>query len=321
LETKTLTKAGSYFLQPEKEMQIINSISQFHQLLSLPEPLHPLISVVKVDNIRINPDTDWKRFFLNFYSVSLKRNVQAKAKYGQHYYDFDKGVMSFTAPRQLQSHVMVDQDYQQVVGNGYVLLFHPDFLLKNSIAGKIKQYGFFSYDTHEALHLSVKEEADIVDIFQKIEQEYQQIDRYTQDIILSHIDLLLNYSNRFYERQFITRKAANNGLLDKIDQLLEAYLVSDLPEERGHVTVDYLASNLHMSSNYLSDVLRSLTGQNARQHIQEKILEKAKIYLLTTDLSVAKIAYRLGFEQPQSFNRFFKKINNVSPLGFRRMNN
>lgn len=274
-----------------------------------------------MDDIRINPDTAWDRFFLNFFSVSLKRNVQAKATYGQHDYDFDKGVMSFTAPRQLQSHVMVNQDFQQSLGNGYVLLFHPDFLLKYPIAGKIKQYGFFSYDMHEALHLSVKEEADILDIFKKIDQEYQHIDHHTQAIMLAQIDLLLSYSNRFYERQFITRKAANNRLLLKLDDLLEAYLENGLSVERGHITVDYLASHLNVSPNYLSDMLRSLTGQNARQHIQEKLLEKAKFYLLTTDLSVGEIAYQLGFEQAQSFNRFFKKISNTSPLTFRRMYN
>jgi AraC-like DNA-binding protein len=302
-------------------MQQINSISQFHQLLSLPEPLHPLVSVVRVEDIKPNPTTDWEHFFLNFYTVSLKRNVQAKARYGQQYYDFDTGVMSFTAPRQLQSHVMVDQDAAQEVGTGYVLLVHPDFLLKSSVLEKINQYGFFAYALHEALHLSAREEADMLEIFRKIDQEYQHIDQHTQDIILSQIDLLLSYSNRFYGRQFVTRKAANKDLLANMERVLEGYFEKGLGLESGHVSVDYVASQLHVSPNYLSDVLRSLTGQSARQHIQEKILEKARFYLAATNLSVAEIAYQLGFEHPQSFNKFFRKKNNTSPLAFRRMYN
>ncbi|GAB3967152.1 helix-turn-helix domain-containing protein [Spirosoma terrae] len=302
-------------------MQQINSISQFHQLLSLPESLHPLVSVVRVEDIKLNPTTDWEHFFLNFYTVSLKRNVQAKARYGQQYYDFDTGVMSFTAPRQLQSHVMVDQDSQQEVGRGYVLLVHPDFLLKSSVLEKINQYGFFAYALHEALHLSAREEADMLEIFRKIDQECQHIDQHTQDIILSQIDLLLSYSNRFYGRQFVTRKAANKDLLANLERVLEAYFEKGLGLESGHVSVDYVASQLHVSPSYLSDVLRSLTGQNARQHIQEKILEKARFYLAATNLSVAEIAYQLGFEHPQSFNKFFRKKNNTSPLAFRRMYN
>ncbi|WP_246224892.1 helix-turn-helix domain-containing protein [Spirosoma terrae] len=287
----------------------------------MPESLHPLVSVVRVEDIKLNPTTDWEHFFLNFYTVSLKRNVQAKARYGQQYYDFDTGVMSFTAPRQLQSHVMVDQDSQQEVGRGYVLLVHPDFLLKSSVLEKINQYGFFAYALHEALHLSAREEADMLEIFRKIDQECQHIDQHTQDIILSQIDLLLSYSNRFYGRQFVTRKAANKDLLANLERVLEAYFEKGLGLESGHVSVDYVASQLHVSPSYLSDVLRSLTGQNARQHIQEKILEKARFYLAATNLSVAEIAYQLGFEHPQSFNKFFRKKNNTSPLAFRRMYN
>jgi len=296
-------------------MNNIDSISQFHRLLSLPEPLHPLISIVHVQDIRFKDDTVLKPFFLNFYSVSLKKDVHAKMKYGQQYYDFDKGTMSFTAPKQIQSHNILPNESP---GTGYVLFFHPSFLGRHPLASNVKNYGFFSYAVNEALHLSDKEEKNIMDIFQKIEQEHQHIDRHTQDIILSQIDLLLNYCIRFYERQFITRKAANSDLLAKMEQTIGEYFEDSESLENGPPTVEYLANRFNLSPHYLSDMLRSLTGQSAQQHIQEKLIEKAKEYLVVTNLSVAEIAYRLGFEYPQSFNKLFKKKTNLSPLEFRR---
>jgi AraC-like DNA-binding protein len=282
--------------------------------------MHPLISVIHVEDIQITDGLHFEAFSLNFYSISLKRDVQAKMKYGQQYYDFDKGVMSFTAPKQLQSHDLPDGDSSnQEIGKGYVLLFHPDFLIKHPLSAKIKTYGFFSYAIHEALHLSGKEEANILEIIQKTEQECQHIDRHTQEIILSQIDLLLNYSNRFYERQFITRKAVNNDLLVNMEQLLENYFSSQEPLNNGLPTVDYLANRLNVSAHYLSDMLRLLTGQNTQQHIHEKLIEKAKEHLTLTDSSVAEIAYLLGFTYAQSFNKLFKKRTNVSPLEFRKL--
>ena len=301
------------------KMKSINSISQFHRLLSLSEPLHPLISVAHVQDIRVLEHAVLEQFFVNFYTVSLKRDVQAKMKYGQRYYDFDKGLMSFTAPRQIQVLNLPDVTLSnQEFGTGYVLMFHPDFLSKHSLAASIKNYGFFSYNINEALHLSEKEEKNIIDIFQKIEQEHQYIDRHTQDIILSQIDLLLNYCNRFYERQFITRNAVNNDLLTKIEQLLKEYFENKEGLKNGLPTVEYLANKLNLSAHYLSDMLRSHTGKSAQQHIHEKLIEKAKEHLMVTNLSVAEIAYELGFEYPQSFNKLFKKKTNITPLEFRQ---
>jgi AraC-like DNA-binding protein len=300
-------------------MKSINSISQFHRLLSLPEPLHPLISVIHVQDIWFTNDTILEQFFLNFYTVSLKKDVEAKIKYGQQYYDFDKGTMSFTAPKQIQFlDILEDNVPSKGLGTGYALMFHPDFLGKHPLASNIKDYGFFSYGTNEALHLSVREEKNIIDIFQKIEQEHQHIDRHTQDIILSQIDLLLNYVNRFYERQFITRKAVNNDLLTKMEQLLREYFANDEALQNGLPTVEYFANKLNLSAHYLSDLLHSLSGQTAQQHIHEKLIEKAKEYLTLSNLSVAEIAYQLGFEYPQSFNKLFKKKTNISPLEFRQ---
>ncbi len=300
-------------------MNTINSISEFHRLVSLPEPLHPLVSVIRVADIRFNNTEIWEQFSLNFYCISLKKDVSGKVKYGQQYYDFDKGLMTFIAPKQIQTlAVPHDQILGPESGTGYALLLHPDFLYRHPLAATIKNYGFFSYAVNEALHLSEREEKNIIEIIEKIDTEYQFIDKHTQDIILSQIDLLLNYSNRFYERQFITRKAINHDLLTKMDQLLNEFFEQEQTQKNGIPSVDLLAKKLNLSSYYLSDMLRSLTGQSAQQHIQDKLIEKAKEYLSLTNLSVAEIAYRLGFEYPQSFNKLFKKKLNLSPLEFRQ---
>lgn len=300
-------------------MNTINSISEFHNLVSLPQPVHPLVSVVRVADMQFTDDTVWKHFSLNFYCVSLKRDVQGKVKYGQQYYDYNKGLMTFVAPRQVQSLDIPHSDILNAdAGTGYALLFHPDFLYKHPLAATIKNYGFFSYAVNEALHLSEKEERNIVELFEKINEEYQHIDRHTQDIILAQIDLLLSYSNRFYERQFITRKAANHDLLSKMEQLLTLHFEQEETLISGIPTVESLAAGLNVSAHYLSDMLRSLTGQSAQQHIHEKLIEKAKEYLTSTNFSVAQIAYQLGFEYPQSFNKLFKRKMNVSPLEFRQ---
>jgi AraC family transcriptional regulator, transcriptional activator of pobA len=303
-------------------MTVINSISEFHRLVSLPEPLHPLVSVVHVADMRFTDNATWVQFALNFYCVSLKRDVLGKVKYGQQYYDYNKGLMTFIAPKQVQ---VLNSPHAETLGpeagTGYALLFHPDFLYKHALAATIKNYGFFSYAVNEALHLSEKEEKNIIEILEKITDEYQHIDRHTQDIILSQIDLLLNYSNRFYERQFITRKAVNHDVLTRMEALLNDYFERGEGLENGLPTVESIAAKLNMTPHYLSDMLRSLTGQSAQQHIQEKLIEKAKEYLTITNLSVAEIAYQLGFEYPQSFNKLFKKKTNSSPLEFRQIFN
>jgi len=298
-------------------MQTINSISHFHRLLSLPDPLHPLVSVVHVEDIRPMKDVIWEGFFANFYSISLKRNVKAKAKYGQGYYDFDRGIMSFTAPRQLQSHIMLADAPQQEAGTGYVLLLHPDFLLQNPLAHKIQAYGYFDYAVSEALHLSAKEEKDMHDLFCKIEQECEHIDTITQEIVWSQIELMLNYCNRFYQRQFITRKSVNSNILKQLDQLLNDHFDNNGATHNGLPVVADLAGKLKVSQRYLSDMTRTLTGQNTQQLIHEKLIVKAKERLLTTNLSVSEIAYQLGFEHSQSFNKLFKDKTNITPLEFR----
>jgi AraC family transcriptional activator of pobA len=242
--------------------------------------------------------------------VALKREAKGKIKYGQQHYDYDKGVLSFTAPNQVQY-----LDLQNIeCGSGSLLIFHPDFLLQHSLANSIGSYGFFSYAVNEALHLSAEEEDDLIAIFNKIDKECSHIDKHTQEIILTQIELLLNYSNRFYERQFITRRNNNSALLAKFEQLVDEYFNSDV---HGLLTVQYIADKMNLSPNYLSDLLRIHTGQNTQQHIHEKLIGKAKERLSTTSLSISEIAYALGFEHAQSFSTLFKKKTNLSPLEFR----
>jgi AraC-like DNA-binding protein len=295
-------------------MHTIRSVSQFHRLLSLPAPRHPLVSVINLTESAFLEDDVWKGFVNRFYCIALKRDAKGKLKYGQQHYDYDKGVLSFTAPNQVQY-----LDLQTVeCGSGYLLIFHPDFLLAHSLANTINHYGFFSYSVNEALHLSDEEEDNLITILKKIDNECRHIDKHTQEIILSQIELLLNYSNRFYERQFITRKNHNGQLLARFEQIVTAYFETDGPSQKGLLTVQYIASQMNISANYLSDLLRIHTGQNTQQHIHEKLIEKAKEQLASTSLSVSEIAFALGFEHSQSFSTLFKKKTKVSPVQFRQ---
>nr|WP_315422707.1 helix-turn-helix transcriptional regulator [uncultured Pedobacter sp.] len=292
-------------------MNSINSLSEFHRLLSLPEPRHPLVSVINLAESVFLEDEIWKGFVNRFYCVALKREAKGKIRYGQQHYDYDKGVLSFTAPNQVQQLDLQNME----CGSGYLLIFHPDFLLQHPLAHTINHYGFFDYAVNEALHLSAEEEDDLITILHKIDKECQHIDKYTQEIILTQIESLLKYSNRFYERQFLTRKNNNSALLTRFEQLIDDYFNNDV---QVLLTVQFIAGQMNLSPNYLSDLLRVHTGQNTQQHIHEKLIAKAKEKLSTTSLSVSEIAYALGFEHPQSFSTLFKKKTNSSPLEFRQ---
>lgn len=296
----------------------IHSISESHRLLGLPKPLHPLISLLDASTIKIDVHLLPNPHVLNFYKISYRTKLSGKIKYGQGYYDFDEGSLLFAAPNQV---VGTDNDRitEAQPVQGYTLLIHPDFFLGYPLARKIKQYGFFSYAVNEALHLSEKEKENIVGIFKIIEEELNnRIDDFSQDVLIAQVELLLNYANRFYKRQFITRKAAGNDTLQKMEDVLDDYFNSEKSLQQGIPTVQYLAEQLNISAGYLSDMLRSLTGQNAQQLIHHKLVEKAKEILSTSDASVAEVAYQLGFEHPQSFSRLFKIKTKQSPLDFKR---
>lgn len=296
----------------------IRTISEFHRLRGLPKPEHPLISVVDFAAFKHQhpPENNPTSWVLDFYSISLKRDSGTKIKYGQQEYDFDEGLMFFLAPGQVFK-IEVEQSSAQK-RSGWMLLIHPDFLWNTSLAKGIKRYEYFGYSVNEALFLSEKEEATITSIIQNIQQEYHaNIDRFSQDIIIAQIELLLTYSERFYQRQFITRKITNHAILDRLEDLLTNYFNSDDLVEKGLPTVQSIAEALGVSPNYLSGLLKVLTGQSAQQRIHDKLIETAKEKLSTTDLSVTEIAYELGFRHPQSFSKLFKAKTNLSPSEFR----
>ncbi|MWB94338.1 helix-turn-helix domain-containing protein [Flavobacterium sp. GA093] len=292
-----------------------NSISELHQALGFPKPLHPLVSLVNYADIKTPAEELPKALLLNFFKISYKKSLTGKIKYGQHYYDFDEGGLSFVSPNQIISSTEDEKDY-----SGYTLLIHPDFLRNYSLGTKIKSFGYFSYSVNEALFLSDKEKQVIFTVFENIKEELNNtIDDFSQDVMVSHIEVLLHYSNRFYKRQFLTRKTANSDLLSQMEQLLADYFEKKKAINEGLLTVEYLAYQLHLSPRYLSDMLRSLTGQNAQHHIHEKVIEKAKEYLTTSNITVAEVAYLLGFEHPQSFSKLFKKKTNQTPVQFKEL--
>jgi len=302
---------------PTQELVQIDTIAAYHRFMELPKPENPLISVVKFEDIKRKPDGCIKSIVHNFYTIALKKNFTDKMKYGYQNFDFDEGVMHFMSPKQVLTIDSTSKD--AFMHTGWLLLIHPDFLYNTSLAKKIKKYEYFSYRVHEALHLSDKEESMVIAMMHNIAQEYHSgIDAYSQDIIIAQIELLLTYSERFYQRQFITRKMVNHKILNQLEVLLTSYFNSDEIRNNGIPTVQYIAENLNISPNYLSRLLTVLTGQSTKQFIYDKLLEIAKEKLSTTDLTVNEIAYELGFEHPQSFSKLFKSKSGVSPMVFRQ---
>lgn len=293
----------------------IKSISEFLEFRNLPKPEHPLVTVYNFEDLKYLNKEEPKSLMLDFYSIALKRNANAKMRYGQQEYDFKEGVLLFISPGQVFS----IEGNAELQHTGWSLLIHPDFLWNTPLAQKIKQYEYFGYAVHEALHLSDKEEKMIITIMKNIQQEYQSnIDKFSQDVIIAQIELLLTYSERFYNRQFITRKISNHQILARLENLLEAYFNSDSLIQKGLPTVHFIAENLNVSPNYLSGLLKLHTGQSTQQHIHNKLIEKAKEKLSTIRLSISEIAFQLGFEHQQSFSKLFKTKTNVSPLEFRQ---
>ncbi len=284
------------------------------RLLELPAPLHPMIALVDYRKVPMETFPRGQKISLDFYKISFKTAFTGQIKYGQGYYDFEEGGMAFLKPRQIVFPPEEIESYE-----GIALYFHPDFIRNYPLGKTIHQYGFFSYDVSEALFLSAKEKEIIAGLFASIAVELENnIDSFSQDVLVSQLELLLNYSNRFYSRQFITRKAVNNDIVSSLDQLLNRYFEEGNSLKNGLPSVKYISSELKLSQRYLSDLLSSLTGQNTQQFIQNTIIEKAKEKLSTTNLSVSEIAYELGFEHSQSFSKLFKTKTNFSPLEFRQ---
>lgn len=298
----------------DRNSEDFESITAIHRALGLPAPQHPLISLLNAQDLRSSTRPSGAHV-LNFYKISFKTALSGKVRYGRGYYDFDEGGLLFASLNQV---IGSDGDEDTEDLSYYTMLIHPDFLHGYPLARKVKQYGYFSYGTNEALHLSESEKAIILSVFHIIEQELNsRIDEFSQEVVVSQIELLLNYANRFYKRQFITRKIVSNDMLERLEVLLDDYFQNEKTASHGIPTVQFLSDQLHVTSSYLSDMLRALTGMNAQQHIHNKLVEKAKEKLSLTSLTIAEIAFDLGFEHPQSFSRFFKMKAKVSPVEFR----
>ena len=297
---------------PQEKPYRIKSIAEIHRLMNLPKPQHPLIGMIDLKILKSAPNI--QAVLSDFYVVSLKRGCD-KLMYGQQKYDFDEGLLAFIAPGQI-----LRGEANGVPPNleGWMLFVHPDFLWNTPLAKKIKQYEFFGYSTNEALFLSDKEETTINGIVNNIREEYNaNIDKFSQDVIIAQLDVLFTYAQRFYERQFITRKITNSQVLNRLEEILNAYFNNEDLVLKGLPTVQYVADSLNFSTKYLSSMLKQLIGLTTQQLIHEKLIEKAKEKLSTTELTVSEIAYELGFEHSQSFNKLFKAKTNQSPLEFR----
>jgi len=292
----------------------IATVSDMHKLMLVPKPIHPLVSVVRMADVTGCADLVRKTITYGFFSIALKKNFDIRLRYGRRHYDFEEGVMTFVSPLQV---IGIESENLQKM-DGFMLLVHPDFLKGHALASRLPDYGFFSYEANEALHVSETEENMIMGMFGNLEKEIENtLDAFSQNVILSHIELLLHYSDRFYNRQFITRKSHGIDVLSDFERMLRDYLNSDAPANTGFPSVMHFADGLNLSANYLSDLLRNLTGRNARQHIQDAVVDKAKELLSTTNLSVSEIAFKIGFEHSQSFSKLFKSKVEVTPLEYR----
>ncbi|WP_316801283.1 AraC family transcriptional regulator [Pedobacter frigidisoli] len=293
------------------------TISEYHKLAGLPKPAHPLVSVVNLENVHMPMKNRSVSMIFDFYTVALKRVPDAKIKYGQQMSDFEDGVLFFMAPGQVFTvEVYEDRTHRPT---GWMLLFHADLLWGTHLAKAIKQCDFFDYSLYEALHVSETEELTLNAIANQINQEVNSnTDRFTQQVVIAQLELLLSYSERFYQRQFITRKAAHHEIIDRLEQLINDYFANGRLAVNGLPGVAQIAADLNISSGYLTGLLKSLIGLNTQQYLHEKLIELAKEKLSTSNLSVSEIAYELGFEHLQSFSKLFKTKTSLSPMAFRR---
>jgi len=292
----------------------LEKVTQYNQLKDI-ETQHPLISIFDNSNSKALPNHT--RIHFGFYAIFLKAGNCGELKYGRNNYDYDDGTMVFIGPGQILE-VNNTENYKST---GLTLLFHPDLIRGTSLAKNINQYSFFSYDSHEALHLSLKEQQIIKDLFSKLDYELiHSIDKHSKGIISNTIELLLNYCVRFYDRQFITRENINTDVLSKFKNLLNEYFLSEIAKDSGLPSVSYFADRLHLSANYFGDLIKKETGKSAQEHIQLKLITLAKERIFDTDKSVSQIAFELGFKYPQHFNRMFKKNTGYTPIEYRSLN-
>lgn len=302
----------------------IENVTQLNNLMGSLETKHPLITVIDFSKVESFDSSAFSKFTTELYCIVLKGLRRGSLKYGRQNYDFQEGTLVFMSPNQV---ILVEEDELEVaqqkeeVDMSWGIFFHPDLIKGTSLRSKMKEYSFFSYDSNEALHLSKKEKMMLTETVHKIEFELSEnIDVHSKDLIVSNIELLLNYCVRYYSRQFITRNNNSKGVLAKFEDLLTAYFDSDEIQNIGLPTVQYCADRLHLSSNYLGDLLKKETGKNALEHIHYHLIEEAKNKLLSTTKTIGEVAFELGFSYPQYFSKIFKQKTGFSPLEYRNMN-
>ena len=293
----------------------LDHVGDYNKLLGQ-ETLHPLVSVIDLSKSEPRPH---QRMNFGFYTIYLKDIHCGDMRYGCNYYDYQEGTLVFLGPGQV---IGIENNGQHYQPQGYALTFHPDLIHGTSLSRNINDYTFFSYEVFEALHLSETERKVIVDCLSKIQFELEHaIDKHSKKLIVSNIELFLNYCVRFYDRQFVTRDHVHKGLLERFENLLHDYFQSDKPQRLGLPSVAYCAAQLHLSANYFGDLIKKETGKSAQEYIQLKLMDLAKEKIFDTNKSVSEIAYELGFKYPQHFSRLFKKRMGYSPNEYRVMNN
>lgn len=290
----------------------ITNLSQAHEIMGLEPPKHPLISIVYWDKMTRPTKKTLVRYMSDFYTVMLK-DADCGLQYGRNYYDFNQGLLTFIGPKQVFA--TTNENFSST---GWMLAFHPDLIRQSNLGKNIGNYTFFSYDVHEALHLSDKEEDILNDCIKKMEFELEQnIDAHSKNLLVSNIELLLNYCNRFYERQFHTRTDSHSSVVTNVERLIKDYYEDGKQLKEGTPSIQYLADEVNLSANYLSDLLKKETGRNTKEHINHFVVDRAKTILLNSEDNVSEIAYDLGFNYPHYFSRMFKKETGMTPQKYR----
>ena len=295
----------------------VETITDLNKMLRQDKPTHPLVSVVDFSRLNLKKQGNVK-VSSGFYTVMQKNLCPGALRYGRNYYDFQEGTLFFSGPNQV---IALENPDESKDVYGWGLFFHPELIRGTSLNPKMKDYNFFSYNLHEALHLSEREQSKLKEIIEDIKVELSlNIDKHSKTLIVSSIELLLNYSNRYYDRQFITRTESNKDIIADFEKLLADYFLSEELQDKGFPSVKDFAKQIHLSPNYLSDLLKKETGKNGTEHIQSHVIELAKDKLLSSTISVSEIAYDLGFEYPQYFSKMFKKKTGITPAEYRNLN-
>lgn len=296
----------------------INSVGQVHDFFGLPKPKHPLISVLPITDEMTNFDYGDVQYIFELYQISLKMGISGSITYGRNSYDFEEGTVVFTKPGQS---LKIEQGEDFTGSSGWSMVFHPDLIRRSELGKVIDEYSFFAYEVNEALHISEDEQKTLTEHIKKIEREYNQnIDRHSQDLMVSNIKLLLDYCTRYYDRQFYARTNMHKDFVSRFERLLRDYYDTEKPLELGIPTVKYFGSELNMSPHYMSDMLRKETGRSAQDHIHYFLIDRAKTKLLSTDEPISQIAYGLGFGYPNHFSKLFKSKTGMSPMEYRSRN-